>query len=157
MATRKNTPKAQKHVPIHTEVLEKEHRMEKPGDPSPIYRYSDRDLAEFRQIIYQKLKTAKTELEYLQTIVNRKHEAGTEDTYAGFKHSEDNDINDREQFTQLAGRQLSFITHLEHALVRIENKTYGICRDTGKLIDKARLRAVPHATLSIEAKNAKKN
>lgn len=156
MAARKNVQR-ETNYPTQ-EVLEKEHRqVKKGGDSSPFYRYSDKDLEEFKMVIHHKLQKAKTELQYLQNIVNRGGEAGTDDTYAGYKNSDDNDINDREQFTQLANRQMSFITHLEQALVRIENKTYGICRNTGKLIDKARLRAVPHATLSIEAKNAQKN
>ncbi len=128
------------------------------ADTSPSYRYSDEDLAEFKELIQRKLETAKTELQYLQGVIMRKDEGGTEDTENKYQSIEDGSASmDREQFTQLASRQISFITHLEQALVRIENKTYGICRDTGKLIDKARLRAVPHATLSIEAKNAKKN
>ncbi len=128
------------------------------ADTSPSYRYSDEDLSEFRELIQRKLETAKTELQYLQGVIMRKDEGGTEDTENKYQSIEDGSASmDREQFTQLASRQISFITHLEQALVRIENKTYGICRDTGKLIDKARLRAVPHATLSIEAKNAKKN
>ncbi|MCC7030063.1 MAG: TraR/DksA family transcriptional regulator [Chitinophagaceae bacterium] len=128
------------------------------ADTSPSYRYSDEDLSEFKELIQRKLETAKTELQYLQGVIMRKDEGGTEDTENKYQSIEDGSASmDREQFTQLASRQISFITHLEQALVRIENKTYGICRDTGKLIDKARLRAVPHATLSIEAKNAKKN
>jgi RNA polymerase-binding transcription factor DksA len=128
------------------------------ADTSPSYRYSDEDLMEFRELIQRKLETAKNELQYLQAVIMRKDEGGTEDTENKYQSIEDGSASmDREQFTQLASRQISFITHLEQALVRIENKTYGICRDTGKLIDKARLRAVPHATLSIEAKNAKKN
>ena len=125
---------------------------------NPTYRYSDEDLKEFRELIQRKLDTAKTELQYLQAVIMRKDEGGTEDTENKYQSVEDGSASmDREQFTQLAGRQMNFITHLEQALVRIENKTYGICRETGKLIDKARLRAVPHATLSIEAKNAKNN
>ena len=126
------------------------------ADTSPSYRYSDDDLVEFKEIIQRKLDTAKTELQYLQGVIMRKDEGGTEDTENKYQGIEDGSAAmDREQFTQLAGRQISFITHLEQALMRIENKTYGICRETGKLIDKARLRAVPHATLSIEAKNKK--
>jgi len=124
----------------------------------PMYRYSDEDLQEFREIILRKLDTAKAELQYLQGVIMRKDEGGTEDTENKYQNMEDGSASmEREQFTQLASRQITFINHLEQALVRIENKTYGICRETGKLIDKARLRAVPHATLSIEAKNAKKN
>lgn len=123
----------------------------------PSFRYSDDDLAEFRDIIVKKLETAKAELQYLQGVIMRKDEGGTEDTENKYQNIEDGGASmEREQFNQLASRQITFIGHLEQALVRIENKTYGICRETGKLIDKARLRAVPHATLSIEAKNAKK-
>jgi RNA polymerase-binding transcription factor DksA len=122
------------------------------------YRYSDEDLQEFRDLIQRKLDTAKAELQYLQGVIMRKDESGTEDTENKYQNMEDGSASmDREQINQLASRQITFISHLEQALVRIENKTYGICRETGKLIDKARLRAVPHATLSIEAKNAKKN
>jgi RNA polymerase-binding transcription factor DksA len=122
------------------------------------FRYSDDDLAEFKEIIFQKLDVAKTELQYLQGVIMRKDEGGTEDTENKYQGIEDGSAAmDREQFTQLASRQITFISHLEQAMVRVENKTYGICRETGKLIDKARLRAVPHATLSIEAKNAKRN
>ncbi|MCC7432059.1 TraR/DksA family transcriptional regulator [Candidatus Peregrinibacteria bacterium] len=125
-------------------------------DTTPTFRYSDDDLIEFKEIIQRKLDTARTELQYLQSVIMRKDEAGTEDTENKYQSVEDGSLSmDREQFTQLASRQMSFISHLEQALVRIENKTYGICRETGKLIDRARLRAVPHATLSIEAKNAK--
>jgi RNA polymerase-binding transcription factor DksA len=124
----------------------------------PSYRYSDEDLQEFRELIMRKLETAKAELQYLQGVIMRKDEGGTEDTENKYQNMEDGSASmEREQFTQLASRQITFISHLEQAMVRIENKTYGICRETGKLIDKARLRAVPHATLSIEAKNAKKN
>jgi RNA polymerase-binding transcription factor DksA len=129
-----------------------------PNKDTTSYRYSDDDLQEFRELIMKKLETAKTELQYLQGVIMRKDEGGTEDTENKYQSIEDGSASmDREQFNQLASRQITFISHLEQALVRIENKTYGICRETGKLIDKARLRAVPHATLSIEAKNAKKN
>lgn len=129
-----------------------------PSTAAASYRYSDDDLQEFKELILQKLEVAKTELQYLQGVIMRKDEGGTEDTENKYQGIEDGSAAmDREQFTQLASRQITFISHLEQALMRIENKTYGICRETGKLIDKARLRAVPHATLSIEAKNAKKN
>lgn len=128
-----------------------------PNDSKTTFRYSDDDLKEFRELIERKLDTAKAELQYLQGVIMRKNESGTEDTENKYQNMEDGGASmDREQFNQLASRQITFITHLESAMVRIENKTYGICRETGKLIDKARLRAVPHATLSIEAKNAKK-
>ena len=120
----------------------------------PIYRYSDEELNEFRELITIRLEKARKELNYLQGLITRKDEEGTEDTDNRFNHMEDGSgAMEREQLSQLAGRQVQFISHLENAMVRIENKTYGVCRVTGSLIDKARLRAVPHATLSIEAKN----
>jgi RNA polymerase-binding transcription factor DksA len=125
--------------------------------PEVSFRYSDEDLQEFKELILRKLDTAKAELEYLQGIITGKSDNGTPDLEKPRTGEDNGQSNDREQFNQLASRQITFISHLEQALVRIENKTYGICRETGKLIDKARLRAVPHATLSIEAKNAKKN
>ena len=119
----------------------------------PAYRYSDEDLNEFREIIVSRLDAARKELNYLQGLITRKDEAGTEDTENRYMNMEaGSGAMEREQLAQLASRQIQFMGHLEKALVRIENKTYGICRVTGKLIDKARLRAVPHATLSIEAK-----
>jgi len=122
----------------------------------PVYRYSDAELAEFKDLILKKLETAKKELVYLQGLITRKDEAGTDDTENKYMSMEDGSgTMEREQLNQMASRQIQFIDHLEKALMRIENKTYGICRETGKLIDKARLRAVPHATLSIEAKHAR--
>ena len=119
----------------------------------PVYRYSDEELNEFRELIQGRLEAARKELTYLQGLITRKDEAGTEDTENRYMNMEDGSgAMEREQLAQLASRQIQFINHLEKALLRIENKTYGICRVTGKLIDKARLRAVPHATLSIEAK-----
>ncbi|MCZ2460647.1 MAG: TraR/DksA C4-type zinc finger protein [Chitinophagales bacterium] len=119
---------------------------------TPTQRYSDSDLAEFKEIIMKKLDSAKKELAYLQGLITRKDEGGDMDE-ARYMTMEDGSVSmEREQLSQMASRQITFIDHLEKALMRIENKTYGICRVTGKLIDKARLRAVPHATLSIEAK-----
>ncbi len=119
----------------------------------PVYRYSDEELTEFRELITSRLESARKELLYLQGLITRKDEAGTEDTENRYMNMEDGSgAMEREQLAQLASRQIQFINHLEKAMIRIENKTYGICRVTGKLIDKARLRAVPHATLSIEAK-----
>lgn len=118
----------------------------------PTQRYSDADLAEFKEIVLKKLEAAKKELAYLQGLITRKDEGGDMDE-ARYMTMEDGSVSmEREQLSQMASRQITFIDHLEKALMRIENKTYGICRVTGKLIDKARLRAVPHATLSIEAK-----
>ncbi len=118
----------------------------------PTQRYSDSDLIEFRELITKKLETAKKELNYLQGLITRKDEGGDMDE-GRYMTMEDGSVSmEREQLSQMASRQITFIDHLEKAMMRIENKTYGICRVTGKLIDKARLRAVPHATLSIEAK-----
>ena len=101
----------------------------------------------------EKLDAAKKELTYLQGFITRKDEMGGDNDDARYMTMEDGSMSmEREQLSQMASRQITFIDHLEKALMRIENKTYGICRVTGKLIDKARLRAVPHATLSIEAK-----
>lgn len=126
--------------------------------PSPIIngpsmRYSDAELQEFRELIARKLEAAKKELAYLHGLITRKDEMSGDETDNRYMTMEDGSLSmEREQLSQMASRQIDFIDKLEKALVRIENKTYGICRVTGKLIDKARLRAVPHATLSIEAK-----
>ena len=119
----------------------------------PTMRYSDVELGEFKEIILKKLEAAKKELAYLQGLITRKDEMGGDESENRYMTMEDGSMSmEREQLSQMASRQITFIDHLEKALMRIENKTYGICRVTGKLIDKARLRAVPHATLSIEAK-----
>lgn len=123
-----------------------------PQYSGPTMRYSDNDLVEFREIITRKLDAAKKELTYLQGLITRKEEGGDMDE-GRYMTMEDGSVSmEREQLSQMASRQITFIDHLEKAMMRIENKTYGICRVTGQLIDKARLRAVPHATLSIEAK-----
>jgi RNA polymerase-binding transcription factor DksA len=122
-----------------------------PGAPS--MRYSDSELTEFKDLILRKLEAAKKELTYLHGLITRKDDMGGDETDNRYMTMEDGSLSmEREQLSQMASRQITFIDHLEKALMRIENKTYGICRVTGKLIDKARLRAVPHATLSIEAK-----
>lgn len=119
----------------------------------PTMRYSDAELGEFRELIQKKLEQAKKELSYLQGLITRKDEMGGDETENRYMTMEDGSMSmEREQLAQMASRQINYIDHLEKAMMRIENKTYGICRVTGKLIDKARLRAVPHATLSIEAK-----
>jgi RNA polymerase-binding transcription factor DksA len=124
-----------------------------PENNGPTQRYSDPELAEFRELIQRKLETAKKELGYLQGLITRKDEMGGDESDNRYMTMEDGSLSmEREQLSQMASRQITFIDHLEKAMMRIENKTYGICRVTGKLIDKARLRAVPHATLSIEAK-----
>jgi RNA polymerase-binding transcription factor DksA len=118
-----------------------------------IVKYSDADLMEFKELILRKLGSAKKELSYLQGLLTRKDDMGGDDGDGRYMTMEDGSLSmEREQLSQMASRQITFVDHLEKALMRIENKTYGVCRVTGKLIDKARLRAVPHATLSIEAK-----
>lgn len=120
-------------------------------------RYSDAELKEFKQIIEDKLEEAKSDLDLLNSSMSLKDNNGTDDTSPTFKLIEDgSDVLSREETAQLAARQEKFIKHLNDALIRIENKTYGICRVTGKLISKERLRIVPHATLSIEAKKQQK-
>ncbi len=127
-------------------------------ETGPTYRYSDEDLTEFKELITGRLTTARRELTYQQGLMTHRDATGTADTENRFMNMDDGSgAMEREQLAQLASRQIQFINHLEKALIRIENKTYGICRITGKLIDKARLRAVPHATLSIEAKNTMSN
>ena len=119
----------------------------------PTMRYSDGELVEFRELIARKLEAAKKELSYLHGLITRKDEMSGDETDNRYMTMEDGSLSmEREQLSQMASRQIDFIDKLEKALIRIENKTYGICRVTGKLIDKARLRAVPHATLSMEAK-----
>ncbi|KKX52292.1 MULTISPECIES: TraR/DksA family transcriptional regulator [Sphingobacterium] len=117
-------------------------------------RYSDSELQEFKSIILEKLRIAKEELAALTASLNNSDANGTDDTAGTYKTLEDGSATlEKEQTNQLAARQRKFIDNLDAALVRIENKTYGICRETGKLIQKERLKAVPHTTLSIEAKN----
>jgi RNA polymerase-binding transcription factor DksA len=119
----------------------------------PTMRYSDAELVEFKELISRKLEAAKKELSYLHGLITRKDEMSGDETDNRYMTMEDGSLSmEREQLSQMASRQIDFIDKLEKALIRIENKTYGICRVTGKLIDKARLRAVPHATLSMEAK-----
>ena len=119
-------------------------------------RYSDEELKEFEKLIIQKLEKAKEELHSLKASIIREEE-DTGDNFSSVKTLEDGtDTAEKERLSQLAGRQQKFITNLENALVRIKNGTYGICLNTGKLIAKERLMAVPHTTLSIEAKLNKK-
>ena len=118
-------------------------------------RYSDPELEEFKQLILVKLKEAQEDLALLKGSLSHSDDHGTDDTGRSFNMMEDgSDTLSREEVAQLAARQEKFVANLQNALVRIENKTYGICRATGKLIQKERLRLVPHATLSIEAKKA---
>ena len=118
-------------------------------------RYSDRELTEFKEIIDSKLKEAKEDLLLLKGSLSHKDDQGTDDTGRSFNMMEDgSETLMREEMAQLAARQEKFIKNLENALIRINNKSYGVCRVTGKLINKDRLKLVPHATLSIEAKKA---
>jgi RNA polymerase-binding transcription factor DksA len=118
-----------------------------------LVKYGDTELTEFRDLINRKLEAAKKELAYLQGLITRKDEMGGDNDDARYMTMEDGSMSmEKEQLSQMASRQITYIDHLEKAIMRIENKTYGICRVSGKLIDKARLLAVPHATLSLEAK-----
>jgi len=120
-------------------------------------RYSDADLLEFKGIIQEKIEKAKHDLELIKSAYLNDHNNGTEDTAPTFKaFDEGSVVMSKEANSQLATRQEKFIRDLKSALIRIENKTYGICRQTGKLINKERLKLVPHATLSIEAKRMQK-
>jgi len=119
--------------------------------------YNEEELAEFKQLILEKLAKAQEDYDILRNTLMNKDTNNTDDTSPTFKVLEEGaTVLSREEISRLASRQQKFIQHLKAALVRIENKTYGICRETGKLISKERLRAVPHATLSIEAKNKQK-
>jgi len=115
--------------------------------------YTDKELEEFKQIIEDKLAKAREDVKLLTEAYTNHSEHGTNDTSPTFKVLEEGQqVLSKEENSRLAARQTRFINNLENALIRIENKTYGICRVTGKLISKERLRAVPHATLSIDAK-----
>ena len=119
-------------------------------------RYSDEELAEFKELILEKLARARKDLELLNENVSGKGN-NADDTAPTFKLLEEgSNVLSKEENSQLAARQYKYIQNLENALIRIENKTYGVCRMTGKLIPKERLRAVPHATLSVEAKMGQK-
>lgn len=117
-------------------------------------RYSDKNLAEFKALIQEKIEKAKHDLELIKSAYMNDLNNGTDDTSPKFKGFEEgSETMSKEANSQLATRQEKFIRDLKNALIRIENKTYGVCRVTGKLIAKERLMLVPHATLSIEAKN----
>ncbi|MDE6324071.1 MAG: TraR/DksA C4-type zinc finger protein [Paramuribaculum sp.] len=116
-------------------------------------RYSDEELLEFKELILKKLEKAQADFDLYRAYVSNREGNDTADTSPTFKVLEEGAMTlGKEQAGRMAERQLKFISHLQAALVRIENKTYGVCRVTGKLIPKERLRAVPHATLAIEAK-----
>ena len=116
-------------------------------------KYTAKELKEFEKLILDKIKDAQGELDFIKESLLRKNLSGTDSTQGALKTLEDGaDTMEKESLSQLAGRQQKFIHNLEKALIRIKHGTYGICKDTGVLIDKKRLRAVPHATQSIEAK-----
>jgi len=116
-------------------------------------RYSNKELKEFEELILEKIAKAQNELNILKESLNRSHDSGTGDTDVTSKVLEDGaETSQKESLNELAARQQKFISNLNNALIRIKNRTYGICKVTGKLIPKARLRAVPHTMLSIEAK-----
>ncbi len=120
-------------------------------------RYSDKELAEFKTLISEKIEKAQHDLELIKSAYMNDHNNGTDDTSPTFKAFEEgSETMSKEANSQLAIRQEKFIRDLKNALIRIENKTYGVCRVTSKLINKERLKLVPHATLSIEAKNMQK-
>ena len=120
-------------------------------------RYSDSELEKFKKIILKKIEIANNDLRLLRDSYSNASSNGTDDTYSSFKSFEEGSQTlSKESNTMLAARQEKFIRDLQNALIRIENKTYGICRETGKLISKKRLVLVPHATLSIEAKTKNK-
>ena len=127
--------------------------MEQNKETQEKVRYSDEELQEFKQLILEKLEQARSEYKMLKDAVNHRASNDTEDTSPTFKVLEEGaSALSKEEASQLASRQYKFIQNLEAALVRIENKTYGICRVTGKLIPKERLRLVPHATTTVEGK-----
>jgi RNA polymerase-binding transcription factor DksA len=138
-----NRPMSAPTVKKHVSTLESADKL----------RYSDDELVEFRDLIMRKLDEARKDYDLLKQTLANTDNNGTDDTSPSFKMIEDgSETLSREETAQLAARQEKFIKHLEDALLRIRNKTYGICRVTGRLISKERLRLVPHATLSIEAK-----
>ncbi len=122
-----------------------------------LVRYSDTDLQEFKELILKKLESAREDYELLRATITHTSDNDTEDTSPTFKVLEEGATTlSKEESARLAAHQLKFIRNLEMALIRIENKTYGVCKTTGKLIPKARLQRVPHATECIEAKEMRK-
>lgn len=150
----KPAPKPEmKPVPAAKIEPKKIEKASKPSGAGEKKNYSEKDLAEFRALIVDKLEQAKKDYELLKNTLCHTDDHGTDDTSPTFKALEDgSDVLTREETAQLALRQEKFIQNLQNALVRIQNKTYGICRVTGTLIPKERLLRVPHATLSIDAK-----
>jgi len=177
--TKKTAPVAKKKQDLVIDMEEDHHTfgempaveyktptIRKPQGPAPTpfintdkrTRYTDAELKEFKQLILKKLGEAQKDYELLKSTLSHRDDHGTDDTSPTFKLLEDgSDVLSKEETAHLAGRQEKFIQNLQNALIRIENKTYGICRATGKLISKERLRSVPHATLAIEAKLVQKS
>lgn len=130
----------------------------KSNDEKKQIRYSDEDLKEFKELILLKLENSKLEYEALREILSHKTNNGTDDTSPSYNVAEDvNDAIHKEEVSNHALRLQKYVEHLQNALIRIENKTYGICSRTGELISKERLRSVPHSTLSINAKLGENN
>lgn len=150
----KSTPKAKAKTSSSAKVKKVKPVRVKNKSVSDKTRYSDKELQEFKSLIAERLESSRKELKYLHEQINRTAEVGSDDSnkYSGLEDG--TGTSEKEYLSQMASRQITYIDHLEKALIRIANKTYGICRVTGKLISKERLRAVPHATLSIEAKKA---
>ena len=146
--------------PLHIDITKPLIKKPQAAQPKPFLntkddrsRYSDKELTEFKELIIDKLKEAQTDYDLLKQTLSNADNHGTDDTSPSFKLLEDgSDVLSKEETAQLAVRQEKYIVNLKNALMRIENKTYGICRVTGKLIPKERLRSVPHATLGIDAK-----
>jgi RNA polymerase-binding transcription factor DksA len=146
--------------PLHIDITKPLVKKPQAAQPKPFLntsdnrsRYSDKELTEFKELIIGKLQEAQTDFDLLKLTLSNADNHGTDDTSPSFKLLEDgSDVLSKEETAQLAIRQEKYIVNLKNALMRIENKTYGICRVTGKLIPKERLRSVPHATLSIDAK-----
>ena len=146
--------------PLHIDITKPLIKKPQAAQPKPFVntkddrsRYSDKELGEFKDLIIEKLKEAQTDYDLLKQTLSNADNHGTDDTSPSFKLLEDgSDVLSKEETAQLANRQEKYIVNLKNALMRIENKTYGICRVTGKLIPKERLRSVPHATLGIDAK-----
>jgi DnaK suppressor protein len=135
------------------DVKHKNNPQDKITDFNRGIRYSDKELNEFKDLILTKLSEARIDYDLLKGTLSRQHDHGTDDTCPTFKLTEDAaDIYTKEEVAQLAVRQQKFIEQLQNALIRIENKTYGICKISGKLIAKERLKSVPHTTMSIDAK-----
>lgn len=126
----------------------------KKGNKEEKVRYSDKELAEFKKIIQEKIEEAEIDLRHFQGQLDHSDESDTESAGTANMMEDGGESMNREKIASLAHRQRKFIMQLQAALVRIENHTYGVCRETGKLISKERLKIVPHTTLSIEAKNA---